>query len=268
MKPLSMIYVPPTLIIFSTFSQPKTGHQCTIHFYILIQNAIFLKTLRACMESIPQKSVRTSNHDKPWITPLVKSLISRRWKAYQNKQFHIYNHLKLKIETEIGNAKLKWGHHLSRVSIWKTVRKIKSSNPNALSPVILSYPNTSEAANAINSKFASVFVQPSSYNYDSSTNNNIFPNGICTHTIYTMLTKLKKNKAFGHNQIPIIIYKVGALFLAEPLAHPIALSMELGIVPTLWKTVDVTPLPKSSPANINNLPPLSPLSIPAKLGTS
>ena len=48
-----------------------------------------------CMKVIPKISVKFSRNDKMWITPLT------RWKAFRNKQFHLYDHYKQKVRQEI-----------------------------------------------------------------------------------------------------------------------------------------------------------------------
>ena len=49
--------------------------------------------LKTC---IPHILVQKSKKDKDWITPLIKHLINERWKAYQNRNWPLYEHLKIK----------------------------------------------------------------------------------------------------------------------------------------------------------------------------
>ncbi|MEL7309366.1 MAG: endonuclease/exonuclease/phosphatase family protein, partial [Pseudomonadota bacterium] len=78
---------------------------------------IFHEMLNATLNAtIPAKHVTFTSNTKPWITPLVKSLINERWNAYRQKNFSIYNHLKEKVKKEIEKSKAIWAqsHRLSQ----------------------------------------------------------------------------------------------------------------------------------------------------------
>ena len=62
-----------------------------------------------------------------------------------------------------------------------------------------------------------------------------------------MLTRLNPRKAKGPDDIPSAILKDNAVVLSVPLCSVINASIEQGIVPDIWKSADVCPLPKVSP---------------------
>ena len=55
---------------------------------------------------IPVSFVSCTPRDKPWISPVVKSLINARWEAFRCGNFALYNHLKVKVKDEICKAKI------------------------------------------------------------------------------------------------------------------------------------------------------------------
>ena len=50
---------------------------------------------------IPSSMITSSKRDKPWIICVIKTLINKRWEAYHQKKFEVYNHLTAKIRREI-----------------------------------------------------------------------------------------------------------------------------------------------------------------------
>ena len=64
-----------------------------LHFQSIMENA-------TC-ECIPVSYVKFSASDKPWITPVVKDLINKRWSAFRRGDFAAYNHFKVKVQSEI-----------------------------------------------------------------------------------------------------------------------------------------------------------------------
>ena len=70
---------------------------------------------------IPVSYTKHTARDKPWITPLVKSLINSRWVAFRLGHMTTYNHLKLKVRREIEKAKIAWTKRAANKNIWSAV---------------------------------------------------------------------------------------------------------------------------------------------------
>ena len=76
--------------------------------------------------------------------------------------------------------------------------------------------------------------------------------------VHKELTKLKRKKATGIDNLPPGMLKDAAPILAKPLTYVINLSLKSGIVPTDWKIAKVIPLNKSgSHSTIDNYRPIS-----------
>ena len=114
---------------------------------------------RAAGRCIPVSYVRCTQRDKPWITPLIKDLINKRWTAFRSRNFALYNHLKAKVNKEICKSKLLWTKKMQSKDVWKTVHTHvgkKCSNP--LMPLLSQYQSIQEAVEDINTKLSSVFL--------------------------------------------------------------------------------------------------------------
>ena len=247
---------------WSSVYNPNLSINVKCHnFHHIIQSHVF--------SSFPMRVVTYSQKDKPWITTYIKSLINDRWHAFRTRNFPLYNNLKVKIKSEITKAKKTWANRITNRSIWDVVKFFKGSK--STDPMYSFYSTFTDiftASNTINDKLSTVFNSESTYtlNTNSFTNhNNILPTGVDTALIHQFLSILNPKKAPGHDRIPTVLYKKGADLLAEPLTHLIALSIERKEVPHLWKCADVIVLPKSMPTCIDNLRPISLLSVPAKI---
>jgi hypothetical protein len=56
--------------------------------------SIFYDSIHSCLENIPTTTVRMTKRDKPWITPLIKLIINRRWSAFRENNAVLYNYYK------------------------------------------------------------------------------------------------------------------------------------------------------------------------------
>ena len=57
------------------------------------------------MMQIPCDMVEMKKSDKPWMTPVLKNMINKRFEAYRRRDFKLYSHCKLKVKQEIETAK-------------------------------------------------------------------------------------------------------------------------------------------------------------------
>ena len=194
---------------------------------------------------------------------LVKSLINDRWTAYRQKNFLLYNHLKLKVRKEIENSKAVWATKMKRKNVWKMTNEIlgrKTSDP--MKSFYNRFDNVLSAANFINKGFSSVFSEQLSISVPCVNDNNCIT--VTESQVLRLLKKLPSNKASP--EIPPRLYKAAAEIIVKPLTALIQQSISNLIVPDSWKISAVIPLPKtSSPSNTDDLRPISLLPIPAKI---
>ena len=79
-------------------SPTRVEEKCNT-FYEVIHKAISL---------IPFTLAPITQKDKPRITPLIKSLINKRYEAYRKENWILYNHYKCKVKRLIVESKKKW----------------------------------------------------------------------------------------------------------------------------------------------------------------
>jgi len=67
--------------------------------------SIFYNILSDCLSCIPKNQIPTSTNDKPWMTAILKQIITKRWNAYRRRDFEKYEALKVKVKVEILRSK-------------------------------------------------------------------------------------------------------------------------------------------------------------------
>ncbi|MEL7307993.1 MAG: reverse transcriptase domain-containing protein [Pseudomonadota bacterium] len=238
---------------FLTDDLLNVNEKCDIFHSIL--NDVFTRT-------IPVKYVTFTNNTKPWITPLIKSLINERWNAYRQKNFQTYNHLKSKVKKEIEKSKAIWASKMKKINIWKVTNGIlgrKSSDP--MKCFYSHFDSVLSAADSINQGFAAVFSKKESVHVPLTNLNRIT---VTEYQVNKLLKNLPSHKASP--EIPPKLYKAAADILALPLTILFKQSIAKSVVPDFWKISAVTPLPKTnSPSSTDELRPISLLPIPSKI---
>jgi hypothetical protein len=119
----------------------------------------FYNSMDKCLGSIPKRKIYMTIFDKPWMTPWLKCQITERWDAYNEKNWVVYNHLKLKVKSNIEKAIKNWKLKCSNSakSLWDTVKLLKNTKCNNIGMIIDKFADEYAAANKINEFFGSQF---------------------------------------------------------------------------------------------------------------
>ena len=249
----------------SLYLSEDVNEMCTI-FYRIIEEAV--------SRSIPCEYVTFTSRDKPWITPVLKSLINRRWKAYRERNMSLYNHYKTKVKLEIDKAKSSWAQKAanSAKQLWNIVRELNGNRRNDQS-----LEGKSNFGLDSSSKLDDVArVLQTNYNKNGglrtglkNLRNQEAPRApfvsVDVRMVFSLLKKVKTNKSAGSDGIHPLLLQAGASVLAKPLAHLFETSLSLGVVPEKWKLSDIILLPKCPKPSINDFRPISLLPIAAKI---
>ena len=227
---------------------------------------IFYERFCKCLSVIPSKQITMTMKDKPWMSPLLKDLITQRWNAFRSKNFAEYNRLKRKCKELITLRKKSWyeTERLKSRNPWSVVKETcnKGSN-NPLASLLFQYPDSKTATDAINEQLCKAFTKAEQFSLD------IDDDDWCpltdVPTVCKFLESISCKKSTGSDGIPNRFYKLAAPFISEPLCHIINTSISERKVPCAFKQCHVSPIPKSAPAAIDNLRPITLLSIPSKL---
>ena len=221
----------------------------------------FYELLMYPLSKIPHEIVYFSPKDKPWMTPLLKLLINKRWNAYRERNWAVFQHYKMKVRSEILKAKRIWCHKQSQTTrgLWNIVRSIRgSSSKDQWQQLMQETGGLQQLLNALTTEFSKNFntdivdVLPFS---DQEWNVHISP-----ETVHTHLSRLKSCKAIGPDNVPARLFKVGAQFLCSPLAEIFNLSIRTQTFPMCFKLAHVCPIPKNSNPGVQDFRPISLLS--------
>jgi hypothetical protein len=228
----------------------------------------FHQLLDFAVSTIPVEYITLGPKDKPWITPLIKSLINKRYEAFRNKRFQLYEHYKTKVKKEIEKSKGRWiSAEVEKPSgIWSIVKDCtnKKKNDN-ISQLLNRYNSPAEAAEAFNCHFTQIFSKHSITDQTNFSNLNVaWKVDTTVLKVFDLLNRLKTSKSPGSDISPKLL-KLASPILAEPVAHLFSLSVSQLILPKRWKLADVVPVPKKTNPTIKDLRPISKLPILSKL---
>lgn len=225
-----------------------------------IKTKIFYELLQPSINFIPSYKVKITPNDKAWINPWLKILIQKRWDAYREKNFILYNYLKFRVSQEILHAKMTWANKAkqNKRGIWNLVDSIKKKSSSKPTSVEIT-------AEALNQRFSDVF----------HTNDQTQPQHIIDLDVpwipllsilevENMLLKCPK-KSGGCDALSSVILRKASHILAEPIVHIFNTSLILKRVPKTWKIAKVIPVPKCTTPSVSDYRPVSLLPLISKL---
>ncbi|KAK9502955.1 hypothetical protein O3M35_011632 [Rhynocoris fuscipes] len=94
--------------------------------------------------------------------------------------------------------------------------------------------------------------------FSDSVINTLFLTPASYSEIFDIVNSFKNKKSSGIDNVPMFVIKEVILYILEPLAYIINLSLESGTVPLAFKTSKVIPvLKKNDPLNVKNYRPIS-----------
>ena len=227
---------------------------------------LFYARVYEALSHIPVSFVKFTSKTKPWITPVVIDLINKRWSAYRENNLPLYFHYKQKVKDEIVKSKRIWSRRMcnSPKGVWSVVNDVRGKKvDNSTNDIVSLFSDCLSAAESINCSFSNFFVKSDDFlvlPVNTSVQN------ICNESvIFNLLRTLKTDKACGSDGILPILLKESAEILSKPLCHIINLSFVKGIVPYVWKTADICPVPKTKPVSKDQLRPISLLPVMSKI---
>ena len=230
--------------------------------------ALFYEKFRHCLSIIPQETVRMSSRDKPWMSPYLKSLITKRWNAYRAGDLLAYDRLKDKCKKQIIRNKNEWYQKVKNRerNPWSIVKDFTGkSTRNPIDQVIKDFESVDVAVNAINQTLSAVFLDSDNSEHNLDSDDGDWCPLVSIEQVFLALNRLKISKSTGSDGIPNKFYKMAAPFLAEPICNIINTSILQRKVPKQFKFGVISPIPKCSPPNVNQLRPITLLSVPSKI---
>lgn len=221
--------------------------------------------IRDSLSVLPNKVVKLCSNDKPWITSNLKVLINKRWHAYKHRRFNVYHALKVKIKNEITQCKIRWANKIKsdNKSYW-TIVKAERGKEDSLSSLSAHFESNVNGANHINTLLASVFQAPvepivipdePSHYYEPFTH----------QEVENTFVNLNYRKSYGNCGIPTKLFYMIFRDLVQPFTFLANLCLKQHTFPSVWKTADIVPVPKTSPPDLKKLRPISLLPLLGKV---
>ena len=224
--------------------------------------------LKCALQMIPRHRVFSTSRDKPWMTHKLKLLINERWDAFRHSNLSKYIALKCKIKNEIILAKQQWVKKESSSSqkFWSVINDISGRRAKGFLSTLLNENDSYEnLVNKINALLCSNYLVPEKVSkLPEMSVLNDWKFEVFEPDVLSEIINLKK-KHSPKEDLPTRLYVCAANVIATPLCAIINSSIESLTVPCNWKHAEVTPIPKSFPVNINELRPISLLSVQNKI---
>ena len=223
----------------------------------------------AVSHTIPCEYVTFTSRDKPWMTPMLKTLINKRWRAFRTGNMSLYNHYKGKVKIEIERAKLTWATKASNSAkqLWNIVHELNGSRQGKSHNIGLdSVSDLNTVAKILQNNFS---VNDGQLTADE--------NGVCigikedaeimvdVNLVYRLLKGIRINKSAGSDNLHPILLRTAAHLFSKPLAHIFEFSIKNGIVPSKWKMADIALIPKCANPSLSDYRPISLLPIVSKI---
>ena len=234
---------------------------------------MFQSTMDSLMDKyFPLKIVTRCSSDKPWVTDYFRELISKREYAWNQKDTKLYNMYRNKVNRL--SKTLASDFYKSEVAglrvsdsrgWWKHVKNLLGLNSSyslqSLADELFDG-NLQQLADAINNFFLSVCddLEPLDQ-YIVPPKPEFIPDeySVSVEMVERKLMSTMVTKSAGPDKIFNWVLHDLAGLISQPVCAIWNSSIHEGVVPTLWKSADVVPLPKvSTPQSIeSDLRPIS-----------
>ena len=224
------------------------------------QFQFFSSTVNSIVETfLPLKKMKSVSNDKPWITPEIKTLIAKRQRAWSKGKNTLFKHYRNKVNASCKRARNSfYNKNIADVQQtnprkwWSAVKRIAGLSSHKSASTLI-HDNCSyqgeELANLFNDKFIAVGSSLPSLEWFPIPVLD-YPSEFIISVVDTEEALLSTNlhSAVGPDEIPAWLLRENSSSLCRPLCSIFNSSLHQGFVPTLWKSANVTPIPKSTPA--------------------
>ena len=226
----------------------------------------FYKKLNPHLQHIPVYKVKMTPKDKPWISPLIKLMIQKRWNCYRRKDFVLYEHYKHRVKQLIQTSKINWASKLKgkKNGLWNLVNNVKK--PKMANNGTLNSYNAQD----LNNMFINVFHKENTiYNLQENCTIDIFQHvpfvPLLSREKVERLLSMCPNKSGGNDHLNAKLIRKASYFLSAPVTHLFNTSILERRVPSCWKIAKIIPIPKCSNPTVNDFRPVSLLPLLAKI---
>jgi hypothetical protein len=231
---------------------------------------VFKNLLHDLMERhIPTKMLKGSKPSKPWVDKDVKRLVRRRNRCFKKQRrskdpsdIKRYRDSKAELQKALRNAHWRYVEDLidtgdpadlnrptQQKRFWTYIKSLRKDN-SGVSPLReagVLRDNPEEKANILNRQYESVFTRESEGQTPTPSGPRISEMPyihISAEGVRKLLRNIKERKACGPDMLPARVLKELADEITPYITAIFRRSMELGAVPTDWKSANVTAIYK------------------------
>ncbi|XP_017560818.1 uncharacterized protein LOC108431875 [Pygocentrus nattereri] len=240
--------------------------------------------LNFCMDTVvPVRTVRCFPNNKPWITSDVKDLLNKKKRAFKDKNQEELRNVQRELKSCLKEAKETYRkkveqklHNNNMKEVWDSMRTITGCKPRSDSvtaggveranelnlfynrfdcPVSSSSASVCPAITATSASAFSVLHRSPHHRLSAHT---VHPPHFSADQVTGVLRRLRSRKTAGPDKMSPRLLKACASELELPLSNIFNMSLQLGRVPTLWKTSCLVPVPKKPhPSELNDYRPVA-----------
>ena len=227
----------------------------------------FYQILDDAASCIPVNFITLSGRDKPWITPLLKLLINKRWNAYRCKDWPRYDHYKRKVKSEMLKAKGIWANRQldSCRGMWNIVKELRGGKNVSRNYQPSNHEDMDNLLLTLTANFQANFNDQMDAVIQTINDNGLWEPSISVYDVERELMSLNERKSVGSDSVDAKLLRTGAPWLAPHLHDIFMCSIRTRRFPTRWKLADVIPIPKNSSPSAKDYRPISLLPVVAKL---
>ena len=226
--------------------------------------------LNFCVDMlVPSRIVKCFPNNKPWVTKDLKALLNRKKKLLASKDRDQLKSVQKDINKQVAICKERYKVRVETwfkddtKSAWKGLKQLTGMKKQNVKPDVK---NVTDYCNVLNTFYARF----DKYNFaevrDSIRKFHIGRNeqqiSITCDDVLKCLKCVKTNKACGPDRISAHLLKLCSEPLSPVLCKIYQQSLNSGIIPTIWKTSEIIPVPKkSNPTCYNDYRPIALTSI-------
>ena len=216
-----------------------------------------------CEENIiPKKTVKVYNNNKPWMNKHIKDAIKQKKKTYRASPSEFQN-AKLSLKNVISEGKKRYKENIENLfkennskACWAGLKKVAGCAPKRAT---LCVENENNIANELNDFYCRFdchdfknIQEDITSSFNTSDNEDHSPLLITEKEVASIFKQVNVAKASGPDKLSGTLVKHCAEQLSTIFYIIFSMSLKHHIIPTIWKTSEIIPVPKKSKIDCNN----------------
>jgi hypothetical protein len=211
-------------------------------------------------EAIPKKEVKCYSNNKPWVTKDLKELLNKKKAAVASRDKIRMREVQTELKSAIYNCKVEYKNKMEDMfksndtkQAWRNLKTLCSYTKKSAT---LDVEDDEKFANELNEFYARFdtedFTKEQNELVEMLLNNDDPGIEITEKDVDCFLGKIKTSKAAGPDNVCGRVLKECRKQLTPILTKIFQISMDNHIIPSLWLTSELIPVPKSNLPKVKN----------------